>query len=204
VSRTDDGFRPFELRRLRQLKSPHGVQWFVDSLAYHDADTAWSPRRVLAERTAHCLEGAIFAAAALRVLGHPPLIVDIEAQRDTDHVIAVFRSDGRWGAVAESNFAGLRFREPVYHSLRELVMSYFDDYFNLRRYRSMRGYSRPVNMARFDHLGWMTTPKPLWFVAEHLLGLKHIPLITRAMARRLTLVDQRRYESGFIGYDFGK
>ncbi len=119
-------------------------------MPYHLAGTAWSPRRVLRERTAHCLEGAVFAAAALRVLGFPPLLLDLEAVQDTDHVVAVFRSRGHWGAIAKSNFSGLRYREPVHRSLRELVMSYFEGYINLRGDRTLRAYSRPVDLARFD------------------------------------------------------
>src|SRR6188472_2409663 len=101
-------FAPIELRQLRALKTPAGVQRFLDSLAYHLAGTAWSPRKVLREKTAHCLEGAIFAAAALRVLGFPPLILDLEADQDTDHVLAVFKMRGHWGAIAKSNFSGCR------------------------------------------------------------------------------------------------
>src|SRR5438132_9897074 len=123
-------FTPAELRKLRRLKDPHGIQRYLDALPYHLAMTAWSPRRVLAERTAHCLEGAIFGAAALRALGFPPLILDLEAVQDSDHVIAVFRERGHWGAIAKSNFSGLRYREPVYRTLRELVLSYFASYFN--------------------------------------------------------------------------
>jgi hypothetical protein len=121
-----------ELLQFRALKTPAGVQCFLDSIPYHLADTAWSPRRVLRERTAHCLEGAIFAAAALRVLGYPPLVWDLEADRDTDHVLALFKAGRGWGAVAKSNFAGCRYREPVYRTLRELAMSYFNIYFNGR------------------------------------------------------------------------
>src|SRR5438132_12507150 len=119
-------FTPAELRKLRRLKDPHGIQRYLDALPYHLADTAWSPRRVLAERTSHCLEGAIFGAAALRANGFPPLILDLEAERDTDHVIAVFKDRGGWGAIAKSNYAFLGYREPVYRTLRELAMSYFE------------------------------------------------------------------------------
>src|SRR5437762_11682401 len=134
-------------------------------MPYHLTGTAWSPRKVLREKTAHCLEGAIFAAAALRVLGFPPLILDLEAEQDTDHVVAVFKVRRHWGAVAKSNFAGCRYRDPVYRTLRELAMSYFNIYFNLRGERTLRRYSRPVNLARFDHLHWMTTKKPIWFIS---------------------------------------
>src|SRR5271169_6654730 len=144
------GFTPAELRKLRGLKEPYGIQRFLDDMPYHLADTAWSPRLVLREQTSHCMEGAIFAAAALRALDFPPLIIDFEAVNDTDHVLAVFQIKGHWGAIAKSNYTGCRYREPVYRSLRELAMSYFDTYFNLRRQRTMRTFSRPVNLKRFD------------------------------------------------------
>jgi len=179
------------LRKLRSLKTPAGVQRFLDELPYNLGYTARSPRKVLRDRVASCLEGAIFAAAALRSLGFPPLIFDLEAQRDTDHVVAIFKMRGRWGAVAKSNFTGCRYREPVYRSLRELAMSYFNIYFNLRFERTLRTYSRPVNLARFDRLNWMTTDKPLWFVAEHLCEIPHIRLLTPAMERNLTRLDPR-------------
>jgi len=193
-------FTPRELRKLRALKTPYGIQRFLDSLPYHLAGTAWSPRRVLAEGTAHCLEGGIFAAAALRALGFPPLILDFEAHRDTDHVVAVFQVNGHWGAVAKSNFAGCRWREPVHRTLRELAISYFDTYFNLRRQRSLRTYSRPVNLARFDRRQWMTTPKDIWFIAEYLCDISHTRLLKPWMLRRLSPVDRRLYHAELTGH----
>ena len=169
-------------------------------MPYHLASTAWSPRRVLRARTAHCLEGAVFAAAALRVLGFPPLLLDLEAVQDTDHVVAVFRSRGHWGAIAKSNFSGLRYREPVHRSLRELVMSYFDGYINLRGDRTLRAWAGPV--ARFDRTrpGWMTTEEDLWWVAEHLAVIRHRALLTPAMIRRLSTVDRRSRAAALVGY----
>lgn len=192
-------FAEAELWQLRRLETPAGIQRFLDSIPYHLADTAWSPRRVLRERTAHCLEGGIFAAAALRVLGFPPLVMDLEAQHDTDHVVAIFQLRGHWGAVAKSNYSGCRYREPVYRSLRELAMSYFEDYFNLKGERSLRTYSRPVNLARFDPQGWMIHDKSIWFVVEHLLEIPHTRLITRAQARALHRLDQRSFRAGLWG-----
>jgi hypothetical protein len=196
------GFTPREWRALRALRTPAGVQRALDMMPYHLARTVWSPRRVLRERTAHCLEGAIFAAAALRALGFPPLLLDLEAVQDTDHVVAVFHVDGRWGAIAKSNFAGLRYREPVYRDLRELAMSYFDGYMNLRGERTLRAYSAPVNLARFDrlHPGWMTATSDLWWVAEHLADIRHRPLLTAAMTRRLSTVDRRSRTAALVGY----
>jgi hypothetical protein len=192
-------FSPSELRRLRSLRTPAGIQKFLDSLEYHLADTCWSPRRVLRDRTAHCLEGAIFAAAALRVIGFPPLVIDLEAKHDTDHVIAVFKIGGHWGALGQSNFSGCRYREPVYRSLRELAMSYFEDYFNKRGQRSMRTYSRPVNLARFDHRNWMTANKSIWFIPDYLCDIPHMRILTRAMEKRLTCLDRRSLEAGLLG-----
>jgi hypothetical protein len=193
-------FTASELRTLRALKTPAGIQRFLDELPYHLAGTAWSPRVVLREKTAHCLEGATFAAAALRAIGFPPLLLDLEADRDTDHVIAVFKSRGHWGAVAKSNFAGCRYREPIYRTLRELALSYFPIYFNLRGERTLRRYSRPVNLARFDRLNWMTSEKPIWFVAEHLCDIPHFRLLKRGLEKNLTRVDARTMASEMVGH----
>jgi hypothetical protein len=193
---------PLELRRLRALKTPRGVQRALDAMPYHRAQTAWSPRRVLREGTAHCLEGAIFAAVALRVLGFPPLLLDLEAVQDMDHVIAVFRVRGRWGAIAKSNHSGLRYREPVYQNARELVMSYFEGYLNLRRERTLRAYSRPVNLASFDRRrpGWMVSDADLWWIPEHLVEIPHVRLLTPAMERALTRADRRSLEASLVGH----
>lgn len=194
------GLTPGELRTLRALKTPERIQRFLDELPYHAANTAWSPRRVLRERTAHCLEGAIFAAAALRINGHPPLLFDLESVRDTDHVLALYKVRGHWGAIAKSNFAGLRFREPVHRNLRELAISYFDDYYNLLGERTLRAYSRPVSLARFDKLDWMISEKPVWYVAEHLLNtVRHYPLISVAQEKALTRLDRRSFQAGLVG-----
>jgi hypothetical protein len=106
---------------LRALKTPEKIQRFLDSLAYNKekrGPPCRSPRRVLRDRTAYCLEGAIFAAAALRVHDFPPLLLDLEAVRDDDHVLGIFRQHGHCGAIAKSNYSGLRFREPVSHASR--------------------------------------------------------------------------------------
>jgi len=196
----DFGLTARELRAFNALRTPEGVQKFLDSIPYHLADTAWSPRRVLHERTAHCLEGAIFGAAALRVLGFPPLLLDLEAHRDTDHVIAVFQVDGAWGAVAKSNYVGCRYREPIHRTIRELALSYFEGYFDPRGNRTLRRYSRPVDLKRFDNREWMTTKKTVWFIAEYLVDVPHVPLLTRGQVRRLTRMDKRSVKAGMLGF----
>ncbi|HLH09480.1 MAG TPA: hypothetical protein VKW78_19740 [Terriglobales bacterium] len=196
----DFGFTRAELRRLRAFRTPLLIQHFLESLPYHHADTAWSPRRVMEEGTAHCLEGAIFAAAALRVNGYKPLLLDFEAVQDSDHVIAIYRMNEGWGAIAKSNFALIRFRDPVYRSLRELAMSYFDGYHNLRGERTLRAFSRPVNLRRFDRLNWMTTAEPVWFIPEYLCEIPHTPLLTPAQEHSLTRLDPRVFRAGLIGY----
>ena len=195
-----EDFSPQELRVLRALKTPQRIQRFLEELPYHHAKTAWSPRVVLRERSAHCFEGAVFAAAALRANGFKPLIWDLEGIRDSDHVLAVYQVDRHWGAIGKSNFAGLRFREPVYRSLRELAMSYFENYYNLLGERTLRAFSRTVDLSRFDHLNWMTTEKPVWFIAEHLCEIPHTPVISDAQAKRLSRLDKRAYKAGLTGY----
>ena len=198
--RNNFGFTLSELRTLLALKTPVGAQKFLDDLPYNLSYTARSPKKVLEDRMASCLEGGIFGAAALRILGFPPLIVDLEAEQDTDHVVAIFKVRRHWGAVAKSNFTGCRYREPVYRSLRELAMSYFNIYFNLRGERTLRRYSRPVNLSRFDHLNWMTTEKPTWFIAEYLCEIPHISLLTLAMEKNLTRVDRRTMSGEMVGH----
>ena len=114
-------------------------------------------------------------------------------------MLAVYRIDGHWGAVAKSNYTGCRYREPVYRTLRELALSYFNIYFNLRRERTLRRFSRPVNLARFDGQEWMTTEKPIWFIVYYLLEIPHYPLISKKMASRLHRVDERVYQSEILG-----
>ena len=196
------GWTPSEWRALRALRTPVGIQRAIEAMPYHVAATAWSPRRVLHARTAHCLEGAVFAAAALRALGFPPLLLDLEAVQDTDHVLAVYRQRGHWGAIGKSNFSGLRYREPVYRSVRELVLSYFENYVNLRGERTLRAYSRPIDLARFDrtHPGWMTSADDLWWIPEYLVGVPHARLLTGTVTRSLSRVDRRSLGAALVGY----
>src|SRR5205814_5890210 len=199
-TRRDFGLSRAELRAVRALKTPYGVQRFLDELPYNLGYTARSPKHVLHEQTASCLEGGIFAAAALRVLGFPPLIFDLEAEQDTDHVVAIFKMRGHWGAIAKSNFAGCRYREPVYRTLRELALSYFNIYFNLRGERTLRRFSRPVNLARFDDRHWMTSDQEIWFITEYLCDIPHRPLLRRGLEKHLTRVDRRTWESEMVGH----
>lgn len=186
----------------RRLSTPEKIQRFLDDLAYNKelgGATSRSPRRVLRDRTAHCMEGALFGAAALRMIGDPPLLLDLEAVRDDDHVLAIFRRHGHWGALAKSNYSGLRYREPVYRTLRELAMSYFEHYYNLKREKTLRNYSRPVNLNRFDGMGWMTSEEDVWEVPEYLTTISHTPLLRAPMRNRLGRVDDRLFSAGLVG-----
>jgi len=194
------------LRLPRGLRSPDAIQRFLDDLLYNkerNGETARSPRRVLETREAHCFEGALLAAAALRRISHPPLVVQLRSTvRDDDHVLALFRERrgaGCWGAVAKSNYSGLRFRSPVYRSLRELVMSYFDAYYNLEGEKSLRAFERPVDLVRFDSRGWETAEEDLWDVSAYLATRRFTPILTRAQIRVLTPMDRRLYDAGLFG-----
>ncbi|MGA7106491.1 MAG: hypothetical protein WBV28_23855 [Terracidiphilus sp.] len=194
------GLSPQDLRTLRALNTPTKIQRFIDALTYQYADTAWSPQRVLRERKGHCLEGALLAAAALRIHGHPPLLMDLEAVHDDDHVLALYREQGLWGSIAKSNFAGLRFRAPVYRTPRELALSYVEHYYNLRGERTLRAYSRPVNLQRLDRLHWMTAEEDVWCVPEFLIAAKHYPLFPHKVASALPRLDRRSFEAGMHGW----
>ncbi|HEY7336906.1 MAG TPA: hypothetical protein VH639_18580 [Bryobacteraceae bacterium] len=196
-------FDASERKVLRKLTSPTRIQRFLDcELGYNleaRGETCLSPRLVMRRGVAHCMEGALMAAAALRCLGHPPLLVDLEAVRDSDHVLAVYRANGHWGALAKSDYAGLRSREPVYRSIRELVMSYFEHYFNPAGEKTLRGYSRPVSLARFDRMGWMTAEREVWEIPNYLCEIPHANILTRTMERQLAKMDDRLYKAGRVG-----
>lgn len=197
---TTFGLTPREATFLRRLTPEWRIQEFLDALDYDLAGAACrSPRRVLRERTVQCLDGALFAAAALRVQGYPPLVMDLEAVRDDDHVVAVFQRHGHWGALARSNYSGLRFREPVFRTLRELALSYFESYFNTAREKTLRRYSVAVDLSRFDDRQWMTSEDDQWDIGAALVRARHFPLLTRGMVRDLGPVDRRLVAAGDVG-----
>ncbi len=193
------GWSSAELRVLDRLGSTVKIQRFLDSLKYSSDSRYRSPRTVLSDRIAHCYDGAVFAAMALRRLGFPPLIIDMDGVRDDDHVLAIFKMNGRFGSIAKSNFVGLRYREPVYASLRELVMSYFESYYNVAREKTLRQYTRPLNLTSFDSLDWPFSDEALEAIGDKLSEIRITKIITPAMARSLSPVDQRTYEAGLIG-----
>ena len=192
-----------ERRLLRRLSTPEKIQEHLDNVAYNkepDGPTCRSPRRVMRENLGHCMEGAMLAAAAFEFHGHPPAIVDLEAVRDDDHVLAVFQVRGLWGAAAKSNYAGLRYRTPVYRSIRELVMSYFEHYYNPKGEKTLRAYSRPVSLAtRFDKIQWRTSEQDVWDIPSHLVVVPHRPVLPFKMPGWRAKMDKRLYQAGMVG-----
>ncbi len=166
-------FSKDDMTFFRSLRKPYDIQIFLNSIPYDPLPGTSSPRVVLRERKANCFEGALFAAAGLRALGHKPVIVDMVADNDDDHIVAVFKEGDGYGAIAKSNTTVLRFREPVYRSVRELVMSYFDFYFNIHGEKTMRSYSNPIDLSRFDNREWMTSDENLDFIGDYLNEIMH-------------------------------
>jgi hypothetical protein len=185
----DWGLTKQELKLLRTLNTPQKIQDFLDKkVAYNQeehGDTCRSPRVVMRTRKAHCIEGALFAAAAMRVNGMQPLIVDLSAKRDLDHVIAVFKQNGLWGAISKSQYLTLQYRDPVFKTLRELVMSYFVFYNNKRGSKTLRSYSVPVNMKRFDKTAWMTREDDLWDIGNALFDIPHTDVLPKTVRVQL-------------------
>lgn len=188
-----------EIAFLSTFRDPGDIQKYLNSLSYNDIPICKSPRYVMRDKTAHCAEGAYLSAAILRYMGHRPLILDMLAENDDDHLIAIFKYDGYWGAVAKSNTTLLRFREPVYSTLRELVMSYFEFYFNTLGFKSLRSYSKPVNLARFDDIQWMTTNRDLDCIGKYLAKIAHLPLLPQQTCDSLEKADEDIVKACFLG-----
>jgi len=193
-----------EKNLMDSLDTPFKIQAFLDMMVYPGGEDNRPPIEVLRQREAHCFDGALFAAAALRLLGFEPLIIDMlpDPGKDDDHVLALFKVSGCWGAIAKSNYSGLRFREPIHRTLRELVLTYFEDSFNIKGEKTLRYYSRPVHLTRFDCLNWMTDSRGLDAVEKHLDQVKLIPLITPEQAAYLSPVDKRSFDAGTLGLNY--
>ncbi len=188
-----------ELALFKKLNTPIKIQIYLNKLAYDSEPGTASPRLVMKEKKANCFEGALFAAAALRRIGHPPLLVDIRAVNDDDHVLAVFRRNGAWGCVAKSNFTVLRFREPVYRTIRELMMSYFDVFYNSIGEKTLREYSGPFDLRRFDKDAWMTTDRDVSFIGDALDRARHYMVVTTGQIRNLERADKDLVKAGLLG-----
>jgi len=188
-----------EQRALKNLKTPFDIQNLLDDMFYPSGNSYHCPLQALRRNRAHCFDGAVLAAALLRLQGHPPLIAYMIADNDDDHLIAPFKKQGHWGAVAKSNCVGLRFREPIHRTLRELMMSYFEQFFNLHRKKSLRSYARPLNLSAFDEDHWMIRNEAMDKISDQLDEQRIFRLLTPRMVRDLSPVDLKSYRSGFFG-----
>jgi hypothetical protein len=191
-----------ELALLRPLATPQKIQDFLNTLPINwekEGETYYSPRLVLRHRKAHCIEGALLAAAALWLCGEEPLVMDLKAtDEDDDHVVALFRHKELWGAISKTNHATVRYRDPVYRSPRELAMSYFHEYFvNTTGRKVLRSYSRPLNLRRFGD-GWITAEHKLDQIAEAIDWSPHYPMVPGAYVRHLRPADPVERRAGEI------
>ena len=175
------GLNRDELHFFRGLRKPEKIQDFLNAIPINferHGGTCMSPRRVLQRKKAHCLEGALFAAAALYVNGEEPLLLDLTStKKDSDHVIALFKYKNYWGAMSKTNHAVLRYRDPVYKTVRELAMSYFNEYFLNNRKKTLRSFSRLLNLKKFDRRNWITDEKDLWYIVKALDVTPHYPFL---------------------------
>lgn len=183
------------------FRSPLDIQAYLDSIPYIGEERDRSPLQVMQDRQCHCLDGGLFGALALSSLGYLPLLVDLvpEPYTDDDHVLAIFKIDGCFGAIAKSNFSGLRYREPVYRSLRELVMTYFEVFFNVDGLKTMRGYMRPFNLSTYDRCQWQIDEAGARAVIQRFYARKFIPVVNAAQIARLALLDERAYRVNMLG-----
>ncbi len=188
-----------ELALLKRLNSPEKVQDQLDSLPYRCADGHLSARAPLRDWKAHCFDGSLLAAAALRRGGFRPALIDLCAVRDDDHMICAFRWKGLWGAVAKSNFPGLRFREPIYRTPRELALSYFEFYFNMEGEKSLRRFSRPFVLPDPARLDWETDDTKGDSIVSLITRAAHYPVLAPRQAASLRRIDRRLFKSQMVG-----
>ena len=188
----DLGLTPREFAVLERLDSPQRIQAWLNAITVNHeigGETVLSAREVLRQKRAHCIEGAFLAAAALWVHGEPPLVMHLDCDlSDFPHVIALFRRGGAWGAISKTNGCPLRYRDPIYRSLRELAMSYFHEYYNRRGQKTLRSYSTAFDLRRLPCESWASAEKSCWDAHDRLVRLRHYRLITprqeRLLARR--------------------
>lgn len=185
---------------LKKLPTPEKIQDFLEALPANyvkQGDTLYSPRLVLRERKAHCIEGALLAVAALAVNGTASWLLDLRAKEyDEDHVVTLFRRQGLWGAISKTNHPVLRYRDPIYRTVRELVASYVHEFFMLADGRkTFVDYSRPFSLKRFG-TGWMTSEEDLWDIAIALDDSHHyrfFPAAAGRQLRRAAEIERRSY-----------
>ncbi|MES3005196.1 MAG: hypothetical protein V4690_03780 [Patescibacteria group bacterium] len=200
----DYGYTKEEKDFLKKLNSPAKIQDYLNSIPFNfekNGDTFMSPRRVVRDGTAHCMEGAMFAAAALEFHGYKPLVLDLRSVKkpfDYDHVLAVWKQDGHWGAISKTNHGVLRYREPVYKTIRELVMSFFHEYFLHSGEKTLREYSVPLNLNRFNKIEWRTSEEELWDIPGELDSIKHHSILSKKQIKNLRLADKIEIEIGKI------
>jgi hypothetical protein len=192
----EDLLTPDQRRIWESLNSPMDIQAYLDDTPYSIDSFDRSPLRVMQDGVAHCLDGGLFAAAALRYLGYPPLLIDIFPipNSDDDHILAIFKHNGAYGCLAKSNFPGLRSRQPVYRSLRELVMSYFEVFFSMDGTRSLRTYTAPLDLSRFDRYEWTVRDEAGPIIEASLARMHKYPVLTPAMEADLPLMDAFSYK----------
>ncbi len=197
------GFNKGEIKLFKSLNTPRKIQDFIDKIPINfepTGDSFLSPREVLKQNRAHCIEGACLAAAILRFHGYKPLILDLTSYRyDEDHIITPFQIDGFWGAISKTNHGILRYREPIYQSVRELVMTFFHEYIkNETKSKTLRSYTKPIDLSQFDEKGWTTDENDLWYIVDHIFKTPHINILTKKQIANLRKADDIEIKSSEI------
>lgn len=197
------GFENFDkedIKLIQSLNTPKKIQDFINTLEINfekQGETCYSPKTVLKTRKAHCMEGAMLASCILRFHGHKPLILDIEAtKKDFDHVVALFKVNNLWGSISKTNHAVLRYREPIFKTIRELALSFFHEYFTDEGEKTMRSYSKPVNLSQFNNKNWMTSDSDVWFIPDYLITIPHKKILNKSQIKSLRKADKIEIEAG--------
>ncbi len=190
-----------ERRFFKKLNSPKKIQDYLNSIKFNfekNGETCMSPRFVIKNKKAHCMEGAMLAAAALQFHGYKPLLLDLRSIKphDDDHVVAIFKQFGCYGAISKTNHAVLRYREPIYKSIHELALSYFHEYFLNSGKKTLREYSAACDLSRFNNLQWRTSSGNLFEIPHKLDKIKHFRILSSAQIKNLRLADKIEIAAG--------
>ena len=191
-------------KKFNSLNTPFEIQEYLNSITYKGEERDRSPLNVMLDNQGHCLDGGFLAALCLWRIGFKPLLLDIvpDPGVDDDHVLALYQIEGRWGALAKTNYIFLGFREPVYKGFRELVMTYFEYYVSIHKLKVLTGYLRPFDASRYTHLNWAWDEVGANILYhKHFYGRKPVPLITKSMAKRLSPATDKIYEAEVLHTD---
>jgi len=197
-------FTKSELAKLKNLNTLEKISNHLESMPYDAYDGYRCVKETLGLGKAHCAGGALLAAACLWYHGFEPCLVSLEAEKDDSHFICVYTINGYWGSLSKSNFTTLRSRDPVFKTVRELIMSYWNFYFNLEGYKSLRTFTRPITLSQSDgNTEWLDgIGKDLDWVDEIFEDKKEYSLVPKTQLKYMLTANKSQLNASLLGANY--